>query len=125
MISNTRVLSPSLVNEFRFGYNKFFNSLGRELAFQRDVVGELKISGLASPPPIAWGIPSVGISGFSGFGDDSEGPYVNTNHTFQWVNNLSWTRGKHSFRFGAEIRRDRYNQIGNQFARGSFGFEGQ
>ncbi len=125
MLSNTRVLSPSMVNEFRFGYNKFFNSLGRELAFQRDVVGELKIPGLDSPPPIGWGIPSVGISGFSGFGDDSEGPYVNTNHVFQWTDNLSWTRGKHSLRFGFEIRRDRYNQVGNQFARGSFGFEGQ
>ncbi len=125
MISNTRVLSPALVNEFRFGYNKFFNSQGSELAFQRDVVGELKIPGLGSPPPIAWGIPSVGVSGFSGFGDSSEGPYVNTNLSFQWVNNLSWTRGKHSFRFGAEILRHRYNQVGNQFARGSFGFEGQ
>jgi hypothetical protein len=125
MLSNTRVFSAATVNEFRFGYNKFFNSLGRELAFQRDVVGELKIPGLDSPPPIGWGIPSIGISGFSGFGDDSEGPYVNGNHVFQWTDNFSWTRGRHSLRFGGEIRRDRYNQVGNQFARGSFGFEGQ
>ncbi|MBI3694537.1 MAG: TonB-dependent receptor [Acidobacteria bacterium] len=125
MINNNRVLSAAVVNEFRFGYNKFFNSQGRELAFVRDVVGELKIPGLLSPAPVAWGIPSVGISGFSGFGDDSEGPYENRNYTFQWVDNVSWTRGKHSLRFGVEIRRDRYNQVGNQFARGSFGFEGQ
>jgi len=125
MLSNTRVLSPTTVNEFRFGYNRFFNSLGTELAFQRDVVGELRIPGLGSPSPIAWGIPSVGISSFSGFGDSSEGPYVNNNQTFQYMDNFSWTRGKHSLRFGAEIRVDRYSQVGNQFARGSFGFEGQ
>jgi hypothetical protein len=125
MVSNTRVLSSNLVLEARFGLNKFFNSLGRELAFTRDVVGELKIPGLESPPPIGWGIPSIGISGFSGFGDDSEGPYVNDNRVYQYVANLSWIRGKHSFRFGGEIRKDHYNQIGNQFARGSFGFEGQ
>ncbi len=125
MISNTRVLSPSKVNEFRFGYNGFFNSTGRELAFIRDVNGELKLPGLPSPPPNAWGIPQVAISGFSGFGDSTEGPYVNNNHIFQWVDNFSWTRGKHTVRFGAEIRRDRYNQIGNQFPRGELGFEGQ
>ncbi|MFN0086952.1 MAG: carboxypeptidase regulatory-like domain-containing protein [Blastocatellia bacterium] len=123
MVSNTRTLSSSLVNEARFGYNSFFNSLGRELANTRDVVGELKIPGVDSGPPISWGIPSVAIQGFSGFGDDSEGPYVNTNKTFQFVDNFSWTTGNHNLRFGGEWRWDQYNQIGNQFARGAFLFE--
>jgi len=127
MIDNTRVLRPNIVNEFRFGYSHFFNSFGRELAFQRDVVKELGLTavGLNDPPPVAWGIPAVSITGFSGFGDDSEGPYVNYNHTFQWTDSLSWIRGAHSFKFGADIRRDRYNQLGNQFARGSFIIENQ
>jgi hypothetical protein len=123
MVSNTRTLSTSIVNEARFGYNKFFNSLGRELAGQRDVVKELAIPGVDSGPPIAWGIPSIAIQGFAGFGDDSEGPYVNNNKTFQFIDNLSWTKGSHSFRFGGEIRWDQYNQVGNQFARGAFLFE--
>jgi Carboxypeptidase regulatory-like domain len=123
MIGNTRVFSPSVVNEFRAGYNYFFNSLGRELANERDVVSELDIPGISLAPPIAWGIPSISVQGFSGFGDDSEGPYVNKNHLYQFVDNLSWTRGKHSLRFGVEIRNDQYNQIGNQFARGAFLFE--
>ena len=74
MLSNTRVFSPAMVNEFRAGYNYFFNSLGRELATERDVVSELKIPGVSLGPPIAWGIPSISIAGFDGFGDDSEGP---------------------------------------------------
>lgn len=123
MFSNTRVLSPSMVNEFRGGYNYFFNSNGAELANIRDVTSELKIPGVAQQPPIAWGIPAIGITGFSGFGDSSEGPYVNTNHIYQVIDNFSWTRGKHSLRMGLEIRWDQYNQVGNQFARGSFGFE--
>jgi hypothetical protein len=122
-ISNTRTLSTSVVNEARFGYNSFFNSLGRELADVRDVVSELNIPGVASGPPIAWGIPGIAIQGFSGFGDDSEGPYVNTNKSFQAIDNLSWIRGNHSFRFGGELRWDQYNQVGNQFARGAFLFE--
>ncbi len=123
MVSNTRTIGGNKVNEARFGYNRFFNSLGRELAGSRDVVKELAIPGVASGPPVSWGIPSISISGFSGFGDDSEGPYVNTNQTWQFVDNFSLTKGSHSFRFGGEVRWDNYNQIGNQFARGAFLFE--
>jgi len=123
MASNTRTLSANKVNEARFGYNQFFNSLGRELANTRDVVGELKIPGIESGPPIAWGIPAIGIAGFAGFGDDSEGPYVNNNRTYQIVDNFSWTLGSHAVRFGGELRWDQYNQVGNQFARGSLIFE--
>jgi hypothetical protein len=123
MGSNVRVLNPTMVNEFRFGYTRFFNSAGRELAFVRDVVTELGIPGLRGPDPVAWGIPSVSIQGFSGFGDNSDGPYSNDNHGMQFVDNFSWIRGKHSFRFGGEVRRDVYNTSGNQFPRGSFIFE--
>jgi hypothetical protein len=123
MGSNIRVLSPSLVNEFRFGYSRFFNSAGRELAFVRDVVKELAIPGLNSGDPVAWGIPSVGFTRYSGFGDNSDGPFANNNSSMQFVDNLSWIRGKHSLRFGGEVRRDQFNQVGNQFGRGSFTFD--
>src|SRR5262249_39064958 len=49
-------------------------------------------------------------------------PFENKNSTLQFLNNTSITRGKHSFRFGGEIRQDQFNQIGNQYGRGSFGF---
>lgn len=123
MISNTRTVRSNMVNEARFGHNRFFNSLGRELAGVRDVVKELAIPGVASGPEVSWGIPSIAVSGFSGFGDDTEGPYVNTNKTWQFVDNFSLTTGNHSFRFGGEVRWDNYNQVGNQFARGGFLFE--
>jgi hypothetical protein len=123
MGGNTRILSPSVVNEFRFGYDRFFNSAGRELAFVRNVVQELGIPGLNAGDPVTWGIPAVGFTRYSGFGDDSEGPYANDNGALQVVDNISWIRGKHALRFGGEIRRDRYNQVGNQFARGSFIFD--
>jgi Carboxypeptidase regulatory-like domain/TonB-dependent Receptor Plug Domain len=122
-ISNTRTLTPSIVNEARFGLSMFYNSLGRELGDVRDVVGELGIPGVNSSVPLAWGIPSIPIQGFSGFGDSSEGPYINNNKTYQFVDNISLTKGSHSLRFGAELRWDQYNQVGNQFARGEFLFE--
>src|SRR5205807_9045999 len=67
--------------------------------------------------------PAVGFTRYSGVGDDSEGPYANDNSSLQFVDNISWIRGKHAMRFGGEIRHDKYNQVGNQFARGSFIFD--
>ncbi len=124
MLSNARVLSPNWVNEFRFGYSGFNNLLGTELAFIRDPIAELKIP-VFPVEPNAWGTPGISVQGFSGFGDDVNGPFDINNHTFQWIDNLSWTHGKHSLKFGVEVRRDRFNQIGNQNARSVLQFQNQ
>jgi Carboxypeptidase regulatory-like domain len=123
VVGNTWSISPTVVNEFRFGYNYFFNTFGRELAFERDVVKELGIPGIALNPPEAWGIPAIAITGFSGFGDSTEGPYTNRNHAYELSNNLTWIRGRHAFKVGGLARYDMYNQVGNQFARGNFQFQ--
>jgi hypothetical protein len=122
MGTNTRVLSPTLVTETRFGYTRFYNSVGTLLAGVRNVVDELKIPGLTGGAAVGWGIPTVSIPNYQGIGDGTDGPFVNTNSSLQFLNNTSVTRGKHSFRFGGEIRRDQYNQVGNQYGRGSFSF---
>lgn len=126
VVSNTRTLSPTWVNEFRFGVNDFFNYLGAELANERNVVGELAIPGLETPDPLVWGIPNIrSLShGLSGWGDNPNGPFILNDATFQVIDNVSWTRGKHMFRFGLEVSRLRFNQIGNEFARGVFNAEG-
>jgi len=122
-LGNTRTLTSTLVNEFRFGYNYFFNTFGRELANERDVIKELNIPGISLNPAEAWGIPAIGITGFSGFGDSTEGPYTNRNHAFEFSDNVTWLRGRHSFKAGGSIRYDMFNQVGNQFARGNFQFQ--
>ena len=125
MVGNTRTLSPTVVNEFRFGYNSFYNTFGRELAFVRDVTGELAIPGMNPLPETAWGIPSITVNGLSGFGDSTEGPYTNNNKVFEFIDNVSWIKGRHSFKVGAHYRIDHYNQVGNQFPRGGFQFDGR
>lgn len=122
LIDNTRVLSATVVNEMRFGYNRFYNAAGTEL---NNVMDPIAAVGLALPtkiPADAWGLPSIGIAGFSGFGPDSNSPYINQNQNWQFTDNLSWNRGSHFLRVGADLRLDHYNQDGNQFARGSAGF---
>jgi hypothetical protein len=118
MISNTRTLSPSLVNEFRFGATKFYNNLAQELQYERNIHEEFGI-GLFIPPPIGWGLPSFSVTGFSGFGAGAAVPFTGDNSIFQFIDNVSWIRGNHSMRMGGEIRRDHYNMIGTQEIRGS------
>ena len=72
---------------------------------------------LGHPEPSA----SAG-DGFSGFGDNTDGPYENKNNTAQFIDNISWNKGKHTFKFGFEYDRQNFNQFGNQYSRGKYGF---
>ena len=45
-------LNATLVNDARFGYTTFFNSIGTLSAFTNDVVGALKIPNLKSGDPV-------------------------------------------------------------------------
>jgi hypothetical protein len=130
MGSNTWTATPHIVNEARFGYTHFYNSLGLLSAFTHNVVDEVKVPGLAGGTPSTWGIPDVSFGNatgnplkqiWSGFGDrGGDGPYVVTDPTWQIVDNVSLVKGKHSLRLGFEYNRQTFNQLGNQFSRGQF-----
>jgi hypothetical protein len=136
MGSNTWTLTPHIVNEARFGYTHFFNSLGLLSAYTTDVVDGLGIPGLSGGAPSTWGIPDVAFNSgpagttksiwgaAGGLGDrGGDGPYVLTDPTWQIVDNISWMKGKHALRFGFEYNRQTFNQLGNQFSRGQFSSE--
>src|SRR6202162_2957294 len=126
-INNTFVLSPSLVNEARFGFLNFYNNFAPELAGKTDVVKQLNLPGLLSDPASpAWGVPNVSLGdGFSGFGNNTDGPYTTSDHILQLVDNISWIHGSHSFKFGAEVDRTDFNETGNQYARGAYSITNQ
>src|SRR5262245_469459 len=71
VVDNARVLTNTLVNEVRFGFNSFFNHSGGELNNVRNPIKEVGFVLPTEIPPDAWGLPSIGIAGFSGFGDNS------------------------------------------------------
>ncbi len=123
--SNTRTITPRLVNEARFGYTRFFNSLGTLSAGTLNAVADIGIPGQNAGAPVTWGIPNVAFNGtgFTGIGDVNDGPFANSNNTLQFVDKVSWVHGKHTLAFGFEYNRQNYNQIGNQFSRGLFSFQ--
>jgi hypothetical protein len=127
LATNTRTITPTLVNEARFGYSSLYNTIGTLSAFTTDSTTGLGIPNLPAGPPVQWGVPNIGFSGdgFSGVGDSSDTPYEIDDNILQFVDNLSWIHGKHTFRFGFEYNRQNFYQTGNQFARGAFTFQPQ
>lgn len=120
VVSNTRTLSPTKVNEARFGLSDIYNELGNEMGGVRNVVKELGLP-IPTDPPSMWGIPTIGIqSPYSGFGSSVNGPFIIDDKIYQVIDNFSWIIGKHSLRFGGEYRYDIYDQVGNEFPRGRF-----
>jgi hypothetical protein len=124
VLSNTRILNASMVNEARFAWDQFNNDLVGVYANTTNVQALLGVTGLFAPSPLAYGVPGVGLGeGVASYGGVT--PWVTRNDTFQGLDNLSIIRGKHSIKIGGEIRRDRYNQYGNQKSAGEFDFDGQ
>jgi len=78
---------------------------------------------VAKLAPDGWGLPTITYSGLSGFGG-TPGGTIRYSATFQWVDNVSWVHGKHAFRFGGEIRRERWNASSYTFGQGQFDFFG-
>ena len=82
--------SPNVTNEFRVGYNRFT---------QYFVVGDIKFPGLDVLPNID--LDDLGVS----LGPDGSAPQYLIQNTYQLVDNFSWTKGKHTFKFGFDGRR--------------------
>jgi hypothetical protein len=122
VLGNTYILGPSTVNEFRFAVNHFTNLQTSHWAFKQDIGKQFGIPGLPDVSPAAWGIPSFSFSNFSGYAEGD--PAVTYDTIIQATDNISLSRGAHTLKFGVEIRRDRYNQSGNQRAHGVFTFDG-
>lgn len=123
-IANTRILSPTKVNEARFGYNSLYNIIGQQLAGIEDVDAAIGIP-LKITDKNSWGIPNIGLSNnLTSFGNATSSPFAIDNKTFQAVDNFSWIFGQHSLRMGGEYRYNKFPQLGNEFPRGQFQFNG-
>jgi hypothetical protein len=124
MISNAFIIKPNIVNEARFGFAGYNDSVLSNYANKTNVTGELGINLFEPLSPITYGVPDFNIAGFSGFSSNYDAPYVVHEQTFEWTDNIAWTHGKHTTTFGFDIRRDRYNDVGGQVSDGFFVLNG-
>jgi len=124
--SDTHIVGPTTLNEFRFGYLRYAEFTAAESTIAgHDIVSELGIRGFpyASSAGLR-GAPQFTISGFAGPGDNEGGrPLRLRNNTFQFIDHFSFNAGRHYLKVGGEIRRIRLDSIRAQTVRGQFAFD--
>jgi hypothetical protein len=84
--------SPSVINEFRVGFNRYFNDLPD---------GGFKYPGLDAFPNLI--LLDLGGNGLQ-LGPDSQAPQFTIQNLYQGVDNVTWTKGAHTLKFGGEYR---------------------
>ncbi len=114
VLTETHIFSPTMVNEFRFGFNRT-NSSGIALR-DKESTAFVAENGLRSGPVTGFPILSFNYSGekfgsaqFSEFSGSLSDLIFENN--FQWADNVTIIRGNHSLKTGAEIRRFQFNRM--------------
>jgi Carboxypeptidase regulatory-like domain len=124
-LSETWIASPSVVNEARFTYFregqlKFNHPLHTNLVqdscktvpasqcFSDPTNPQLGITpGLSADHE---GVPFITLTGGFTIGNNYEGELPQIGNSFQWSDSISKVAGAHTFKFGADVRRMRFDQ---------------
>jgi hypothetical protein len=104
VLSHIFAFQPALSNEFRFGfthavYVDHFPILGRDAVANLGLVG-LNLTNVQNSGGFPSFFPDDGSFTVIGYGR----PTDNNSRIFQYADTLSWVRGRHAMKFGAELR---------------------
>jgi hypothetical protein len=125
---------PRLVNEFRLGFSRnhtFFRAADNPVnpatiftdALNNPLPGYVNT---ATDPRgnLNGGLPRITITGFRNFGlgAGTNMPQGRATNTYQLIDNVTLVRGRHTLKFGGEIRREITNRFLNGNFRGSISF---
>ncbi len=109
ILADTHTFSPTLLNELRISYHR--NASVGNAPQNHTTLSSLGLSKVIPDDPAAEGPPWVIVSGYSDFGNTIMGPQGRADNTFQYLDNMSWTRGRHLLKFGGEFRTYAQNQM--------------
>ena len=102
-IAHNWVITPSVLNEIRGGYSRYHLQTTLDVNSQ-DILNQIGLQGI--PNVSTYGaVPSVlfGSTGFQQTGGAN--PSTQISNTIEISDNVTWTKGKHTFKFGADFRR--------------------
>ena len=120
-IGETHIFRPTMVNEFRLGYNRIQDFLQ---PFVKDnIASQFGLNGLPVQPGVT-GLPSISVSGFANLGEATFLPNDKISEVITTEDHVSWTVGKHLIKFGGDYRWVRSWFYISSSARGSYTFSG-
>ena len=127
--SEIHTFRNNLINEFRFGFNHLnshrFNLYSNENVSQ-DIPGGIPFPGVPfEAGQNIGGLPSLSFGdGTATIGASEYLPAIEHQHSYVFTDNLSWTRGRHAAKFGAELRFEEFTILEPAAARGAMDFGG-
>jgi Carboxypeptidase regulatory-like domain/TonB dependent receptor len=111
------------VNELRFGFNRYYAPVqSNDHAVPATSYG----INTGVTVPLLGGLPKITVSGLSQLGANNQWPNLRgPSMNYDLVDQLSYSLGKHAFKFGGEIRDGRVTQVGYGTGKGVFTFSGK
>jgi hypothetical protein len=119
-IAYTRTFSPTILNEARFTAQRYY-TLQDQPATTQPTASQL---GVNITPDNPTGPPLLYFNSGMYTGFSYQGPTTLINNTFIGADTLSWIRGAHSLKFGADISAYQNNTVYDYFVNGYFQFSG-
>ena len=118
------IVSPSIVNELRGGFSLVHRDVSYGITAQQSA-NALGLTNLPGGVPPGDDIPTLSITGFMGI----QGQANDTNPhegTYQLLDSLTWTKGKHTMKFGGDYRylSSLFTQVFNNYRMGDYTFDG-
>jgi len=104
-LSEFHNFTPNLTNELRLGFNRYNNPLD---------AGNFPFPGLDAFPNLLVSDLNLQI------GPDQNAPQTTIQNTYQFVDNVSWIKGRHTFKFGFDGRKLISPQTFTQRGRGDY-----
>jgi hypothetical protein len=117
----SRIFGSTVFSEFRFGYNRV-RSDAVHPSFGIDSNAQYGIRGVPNDPRFYGGLPHMPIARFARLGGPFFRPQFQTSQVFQFAENVTWTLGRHSMKFGVERRRDLVRYIDLRSLNGELNF---
>ncbi len=105
-LSEYHLFTPNLTNEFRLGFNRYSNTLG---------LGNFNYPGLDSFPQLTYD-----DLGSLNLGVDQNAPQFTIQNLYQATDNITYIKGKHTFKVGFDGRKYISPQGFTQRARGDY-----
>ncbi|MDX1979107.1 MAG: carboxypeptidase regulatory-like domain-containing protein [Bryobacteraceae bacterium] len=120
-LGHTRVITPTIVHELRFAWN-------RVSVIQDGVLARDEVVAGALDPGVSSGTPTFGVAGFTGIGVESPNfgnlPLNKSSAVWNLSSNLSIVRSRHSMKLGFDYQIVRVTTDTTLQGRGNFAFSG-
>jgi len=103
-----------------------FNGTSDSNSGPNSIVGQLGTSpqyGITTGlPSNRTGVPFIDVSGGFAIGNGWEGELPQVGNSFMWTDSLTWVKSNHTMKFGADVRRSRFDQTLYYNVSGQFTF---